>query len=208
MLLINETMARTLFPGENPIGQMIEYVRIDGLSASWAMCGISRRRPAGEWRCTCRFGRHAMGGGGPRCSYDIAASDARLDLCGVLWPIQPNLATNDFRTLQQLVDKAVSPRRFLVLLLGGFALFALVLASLGIYGVISYSVSQRAQEMEFGWLWRVRRRGAKADLRQTLGSPLEWCLGQERRGRGEGLSGLLFGVTATDPATFGGCWRC
>jgi hypothetical protein len=41
---------------------------------------------------------------------------------------------SDFRTLQQLVDKAVSPRRFIVMLLGGFALFALILASLGIYG--------------------------------------------------------------------------
>ena len=50
-------------------------------------------------------------------------------------------------TLQALVDKSVSPRRFLVLLLGGFAVFALVLASLGIYGLISYSVGQRTQEI-------------------------------------------------------------
>ena len=49
-------------------------------------------------------------------------------------PMAPNLAGNDFRTLQQLVDKSVSPRRFVVLLLGGFAVFALILASLGIYG--------------------------------------------------------------------------
>ena len=45
------------------------------------------------------------------------------------------------------MDKSVSPRRFIVLLLGGFAVFALVLASLGIYALISYSVNQRTQEI-------------------------------------------------------------
>ena len=49
-----------------------------------------------------------------------------------LRPIAPNLPAKDFRILQELVDRAVSPRRVVVLLLGGFALFALILASLGI----------------------------------------------------------------------------
>jgi hypothetical protein len=64
-----------------------------------------------------------------------------------LKPLAPNLAGNEFRLLQQLVDKSVSPRRFVVLMLGAFALFALVLASLGIYALISYSVGQRTQEI-------------------------------------------------------------
>ena len=64
-----------------------------------------------------------------------------------LRPIDPNLPMSEFVTFQDLVDKAVSPRRFLVLLLAGFAAFALILASLGIYAVISYSVSQRVQEI-------------------------------------------------------------
>jgi ABC-type antimicrobial peptide transport system permease subunit len=66
----------------------------------------------------------------------------------LLWiTIAPNVPMNEWRTLQQLVDKAVSPRRFIVLLLAGFAGFALILASLGIYAVISYSVNQRRQEI-------------------------------------------------------------
>ena len=64
-----------------------------------------------------------------------------------LRPIDPNLPVSEFKTLQDLVDKAVSPRRFLVVLLAGFAGFALLLASLGIYAVISYSVNQRVQEI-------------------------------------------------------------
>ena len=64
-----------------------------------------------------------------------------------LRPIDPNLPVREFVTFQELVDRAVSPRRFLVLLLAGFAAFALILASLGIYAVISFSVSQRVQEI-------------------------------------------------------------
>ena len=51
------------------------------------------------------------------------------------------------RPCRQIVDRSVSPRRFTVLLLGGFAVFALILASLGIYALISYSVNQRTQEI-------------------------------------------------------------
>src|SRR5258705_12591894 len=64
-----------------------------------------------------------------------------------LKPLDPNLPANEFRTVQQLVDKATSPRRFVVMMLTGFSAFALILASLGIYAVISYSVNQRTQEI-------------------------------------------------------------
>jgi ABC-type antimicrobial peptide transport system permease subunit len=107
--------------------------------------------------------------------------------------------------LQQLVDKSVSPRRLVVLLLGGFAVFALILASLGIYGLISYSVSQRTQEIGIRMALGASTRDVQtrivvhtlqlAAIGITIGMAASWALARS-------LRGLLFGVTAADPVTF------
>src|SRR5260221_8457234 len=120
-------------------------------------------------------------------------------------PAEANLPANQFRTLQQLVDKAVSPRRFVVMLLGGFAVFALVLASLGIYAVISYSVSQRTQEIGIRMALGVPAGNLQIRILletlgltafgMLLGAFASWALART-------LTGFLFGVTATDPTTF------
>jgi ABC-type antimicrobial peptide transport system permease subunit len=119
----------------------------------------------------------------------------------------PNLAGNEFKTLQQLVDKSVSPRRFVVLMLGAFAIFALVLASLGIYALISYSVGQRTQEigirMALGASARdVQTRIVLQTLRMAAAGMTIGVIGASLLTRS--LSGLLFGISATDPATFVG----
>ena len=115
------------------------------------------------------------------------------------------MPTNEFRTLQQIVDQAVSPRRFIVLLLAGFSAFALILASLGIYAVVSYSVSQRTQEIGIRMALGASQARLQASVvAQTLGLAAAgigigvtgaWLLAR-------GLSGLLYGVTAGDPVTF------
>jgi predicted lysophospholipase L1 biosynthesis ABC-type transport system permease subunit len=122
-----------------------------------------------------------------------------------LRPIDPNLPAREFQTLQELVDKAVSPRRFLLLLLAGFAGFALLLASLGIYGVISYSVNQRVQEIGIRMALGASATNLQAGiLLQTLGlAGLGLALGMiVSRAVTSALGSLLFGVTSGDPATF------
>jgi predicted lysophospholipase L1 biosynthesis ABC-type transport system permease subunit len=122
-----------------------------------------------------------------------------------LRPIDPNLPVREFVTFQDLVDRAVSPRRFLVLLLAGFAAFALILASLGIYAVISFSVSQRVQEIGI----RMALGASATDLQRRI---VLRTLGLAAVGLALGLAGsrvlssalgsLLFGITAGDPVTF------
>ena len=128
-----------------------------------------------------------------------------MRFAAVLKPLAPNLAANELRTLQQLVDKSVSSRRFVVLMLGGFALFALVLASLGIYGLISYSVTQRTQEIGIRMALGASARDVQTRIvMQTLGlSAIGMTIGVVGSlALTRSLSGLLFGITATDPATF------
>lgn len=124
-----------------------------------------------------------------------------------LRPLDPKLPVGELQSLQDLVDKAVSPRRFLVMLLGGFAAFALLLASLGIYAVISYSVNQRKQEIGI----RMALGASPAELQRrillrTFGlAALGLALGMAAsRALSNSLGSLLFGVTSGDPVTYVG----
>jgi ABC-type antimicrobial peptide transport system permease subunit len=124
-----------------------------------------------------------------------------------LRPIDPNLPVNEFQTLQDLVDKVVSPRRFLVMLLAGFAGFALILAALGIYAVIFYWVNQRTTELGIRIALGASARELQSRIMlQTLSlAGLGIFIGGIAAVvLARALGSLLFGVTPTDPATFAG----
>jgi ABC-type antimicrobial peptide transport system permease subunit len=124
-----------------------------------------------------------------------------------LRPLDPNLPVTEFQTLQGLVDKVVSPRRFLVTLLSGFAVFALLLASLGIYALISYSVTQRTKEIGIRMALgasssRVRRGVLARTLLLALAGVALGTLGSFAFSRW--IETLLFGTTPANPAVFSG----
>jgi predicted permease len=206
VVVVNETLARTLWPGQNPLGQMIATdggrrvvgvvadVRHATLEASGGSEMYLPMRQTGDYAAMQLVVRTAL-------PPDSLAAGVRT----ALRPLDPNLPVREFVTFQDLVDRAVSPRRFLVLLLAGFAAFALILASLGIYAVISFSVSQRVQEIGI----RMALGASAADLQRgivlrTLGlAALGLTLGMAAsRVLSTALGSLLFGVTSGDPLTF------
>ena len=206
VILINQTMARKVFPGENAVGQIIipdKERRIVGIVSDVRHLALEQGAGSEMYIPIRQIQDYSSADLVFRTTLPPAqvATLVRNDLKS----IAPDLPVSDFRTIQQLVDKAVSPRRFIVMLLGGFALFALILASLGIYGVISYSVNQRTQEIGI----RMALGASAGDLQsriilQTLGlaaigmlvgSAVSWILARA-------LSGLLYGVTPADPITF------
>ena len=206
VIILNEACAKTLWPGQDPIGKIVAedvdrtVVGVVGNVRHMALEEGSGNEFYIPMRQTQDYGTVDLV---VRTSLPTPELAARLR--EALLPVEPNLATANLRTLQTMVDRAVSPRRFIVLLLTGFAGFALVLASLGIYAVISYSVSQRTQEIGIRMALGASAQTLQASiLVQTLslaaigmviGLACSWALART-------LSGLLYGVTATDPATF------
>jgi len=206
VIVINQTMARTLWPGQNALGKFVANSpnrRVVGIVSDVRHLALEQGAGMEMYipiRQTGDFGSVDLV---VRSSFP--SSQMASAVRGALKSVAPNLPANDFRELRLLVDKAVSPRRFVVLLLGGFAAFALILASLGIYAVISYSVSQREQEIGI----RMALGASAGDLQmkivgQTLsiaaigmlaGVIAAWALAQT-------LTTFLFGVTSNDPVTF------
>jgi putative ABC transport system permease protein len=205
-VILNEACARNLWPERDPIGQVVSidvdrtvvgvvgdvhHMALEEGSGNEFYIPIRQTQDYGSVDLVMRTAMPT-----PELSAKIREA---------LLPIEPFLAPQNLRTMQTMVDRAVSPRRFVVILLGGFAVFALVLASLGIYAVISYSVSQRTQEIGIRMAL-----GASAEtlqrkiLLQTLGLAgigmvigvlCSWTMSRA-------LQGMLFGVTPTDPWTF------
>ncbi|MGA2809840.1 MAG: ABC transporter permease [Candidatus Acidiferrum sp.] len=204
VIIVNETMARALWPGQDPLGQLT-----DGDQLVIGIVGDVRHLALEQGAGSEMYLPIRQGNDYSSVDLVVRSSLSTAELARrlreALLPIAPDLPNSSLRPLESLVDKALSPRRLVVVLLAGFAVFALVLASLGIYAVISYSVSQRTQEIgirmalgasagavETGILLETLRLGG---LGMAIGILASWLFAAA-------LRSLLFGVSAADPGTF------
>ncbi|HEX5706322.1 MAG TPA: ABC transporter permease [Pyrinomonadaceae bacterium] len=212
--IINENFARRHFGGEDPVGQRIttdetpdERPReIVGVVGDVRHGGLEEetspeyyvplaQRPVPRVTLMAR----TSGGGDP--------SALVPSLRGIIRQVDKEIPLYRIHTMEELLSDSVARRRFSMMLLGGFALVALLLAGLGIYGVMSYSVAQRTHEI-----------GIRMALGAQARDVLKMVIGQGMLLAGGGvlaglvaaviltrvMSSLLYGVSATDPMTFGG----
>ena len=213
VLIINRAMAEKYWPGENAIGKRMSFDDQPKTDKDWiTIVGVvgdvkdQPNSPAAEpafWfpviqNCwTTDMSVVMRGRGDPRLLADALRNQVhRLD---------PNLAVADVQVMDRIVDTSVSTPRFTFALVGLFAGLAIVLAGIGTYGVISYSVSQRTPELGI-------RMALGAEKSDVLGLVLKHAARLAIFGTALGvvtafalarlLKSLIFEVSAADPATF------
>ena len=205
--IINETFARRFFPGENPIGKRFSLGRpgaamvVIGVVQDGKYAGLNEdpkpyvSRPL--WQSDVGATSVIARTEGDEQELKAAVSREAQQLDGRL-PMSAN-------TLIEKMSLPLLPARIAAALLGGFGLLALLLAAIGIYGVISYAVSTRTQEIGIRMALGAQRPDI---LTLVLGQGMKLTLIGVAIGLSSALAltrvmkSLLFGVSATDPTTF------
>ena len=208
VVIINETVARRLWPGEDPIGRI---ARVNGGDAEviGVVADVHESTVEGKagWQMYLPATQWGPAGAQLVVRTKLPPETLASSVMRTLRQINPGQPATEFRPLRQVVDHVVSPRRFFVLLVGIFATLGLILAALGIYGVISYSVTQRTQEIGIRMAL-----GATASQVQlgVIAKTLRLALIGVAVGTvvslaaAKGITSLLYGTRPTDPATFAG----
>ena len=207
VVIINQTVARKLWPGQSPVGRTAVA---GGADAQVIGVIADVRESSAEDNAGAQMYLPASRQFGPEGAYLVTRSKLptaalATTVMRTLREINPGQPTTEFKPIQGLVDHATSPRRFFVLLVGIFAGLGLLLASLGIYGVISYSVSRQTQEI--GIRMALGATGTRVQL-DVIGKTLRLALVGISVGVFASLAvarliaSLLFQTTPTDPVTF------
>ncbi len=220
VVVINERAATEYWKGENPISQRV-LIGDDTSNLTWlTIIGVVKNAKQGDWAdepfpevyLAAPQSKDFMGLGQPKVSYiTIVArtsgnpADFAPALKNAIWSFDENLPLSEVVTMDRVVADANAEPRFEMLLLGVFAAVALLLAAIGIYGVMSYSVSRRTREIGIRIVLGASRRDV---VRMVIGQGLM----QAFAGAAVGLAGalllsqfmtkMLYGVRPTDPITF------
>jgi putative ABC transport system permease protein len=135
----------------------------------------------------------------------LEPQDVRAAVERTVRALDPDLPVSNVRTMDALLSDSVAQPRFTTLLLAGFASLALALALVGVYGVMSYTVSQRTREIAVRMALGAHRQEVVAMIvRQGMAvAAVGVVTGLAGAAAGTRvMTGLLFNVTATDPVTF------
>jgi predicted permease len=209
VVIINETVARKLWPQQNPIGrtavaggadaEVIGVIADVRESSAEENAGAQMYLPS-----TKQFGPE---GANLVMRSKLPSSALAMTVMRTLRQINPGQPATELKRIQTLVDHTTSPRRFFVLLVGTFAGLGVLLASLGIYGVISYSVTRQTQEIgirmalgategrvQLGVIWKTLR---LALIGITVGIFASVVVARL-------IASLLFQTAPTDPFAFAG----
>ena len=210
VVVVNQSLARRYFPGESPLGKRVDF--------SWDTTGM--QEIVGVVADVREQALHQPAG--PTIYIPVAQRPADWSYLVVRTPGDPldlvpalrrtvtsldrDLPIADVRTLEVVVAEALAERRLAMALFGVFSALSLVLAALGLYGVISYMVIQRRQEIGIRMALGAR---TEQVVRSVLGQGLMLIVAGVLCGAvaalwlGRFLAGLVFGVGTTDPVTFG-----
>jgi predicted permease len=208
VVIISQDIAKRYWNGKDPLGSKLKIGGIDSDEPWLTVVGVSKdvRGRGLDRDINPIFYRPFTQAGWPsmRILARTASSPMAYSLLikRALAEINPDAPASQFRTVEDVVTNSVGDRRFPMLLLSVFALLALTLAAVGIYGVVSYGVSQRTQEIGIRMAF-----GAKPSnvLGLVVGGSLKWTIGGVAFGllgaycTGKLLSGLLYRISASDP---------
>jgi putative ABC transport system permease protein len=214
VVLVSETAAELWWPNQDPIGRRVRLPGLDEGPQPWrTVVGV-----VNDVKQAGLDAPHTMQIYLPHAQYSndfltlvVRTKSDPLDLIGQvrqqILKVDPDQAASEIASMDQVLSDSVAAQRFSAALLGTLAALGLLLASVGVYGVLSYGVSQKTREIGI----RMALGALQADvLSLVVGHGLKLVL----TGVGAGvvaallltrlMSGLLFGVKASDPATFGG----
>jgi hypothetical protein len=205
--VISEALAQRLWPNDTAVGKILMVdgeVEVVGVVGNVRHAGLDR---ATEPEMYLLGGQNQSGWSTEDLVVRTRASLGTLvpAVRAALRQFDPGMPTGEFRTLGEIIDRSVSPKRLITALMGSFSLLAMLLAAVGIYGVIACSVSQRMSELGIRLALGATARDIHHLVIREGMQPVLYGLGLgviTALMLTQVLRALLFGVAAADPFSF------